>query len=59
MGATQDILGNLNIEQLAGMLGVDAADGPKIVRHSLADDPQRLFAVQGVGGDLLGQVLGR
>lgn len=110
MGATQDILGNLNIEQLAGMLGVDAgtaesaaaaaiptllgafqansadpagaealagalsqhadsgidgsdlsavdtADGLKIVQHALADDPQRLSAVQGVGGDLLAKLL--
>ena len=36
---------------------VDTADGQKIVAHALADDPQRLQAVSGLGGDLLSKLL--
>lgn len=36
---------------------VDTADGQKIVAHTLADDPQRLQAVSGLGGDLLAKLL--
>ena len=36
---------------------VDTADGRKIVAHTLADDPQRLQAVSGLGGDLLAKLL--
>ncbi|MGV8907908.1 MAG: DUF937 domain-containing protein [Propionicimonas sp.] len=36
---------------------VDTADGQKIVAHTLADDPQRLQAVSGLGGDLLSKLL--
>ena len=36
---------------------VDTADGQKIVAHMLADDPQRLQAVGGLGGGLLSKLL--
>ncbi len=36
---------------------VDTADGQRIVAHALADDPQRLQAVSGLGGDLLSKLL--
>ena len=36
---------------------VDTADGRKIVAHMLADDPQRLQAVGGLGGGLLSKLL--
>jgi hypothetical protein len=36
---------------------VDTADGQKILAHALADDPQRLQAVSGLGGDLLSKLL--
>ena len=36
---------------------VDTADGQKIVAHTLADDPQRLQAVSGLGGGLLAKLL--
>jgi hypothetical protein len=36
---------------------VDTADGQKIVAHALADDPQRLSGVSGLGGDLLSKLL--
>jgi hypothetical protein len=36
---------------------IDTADGRKIVAHTLADDPQRLQAVSGLGGDLLAKLL--
>ena len=36
---------------------VDTADGRKILAHALADDPQRLQAVSGLGGDLLSKLL--
>lgn len=36
---------------------VDTDDGRKIVAHALADDPQRLQAVSGLGGNLLSKLL--
>ena len=36
---------------------VDTADGQKILAHALADDPQRLQAVSGLGGNLLSKLL--
>lgn len=36
---------------------VDTADGQKIVAHALANDPQRLQAVSGLGGNLLSKLL--
>jgi len=110
MSAVDDILSNLNIDQLAQMLGTDTAtarsaaaaaiptllgglqanaatpdgaaaltgalgqhtdssvsaadlstidteDGRKIVQHAVADDPQRLAGVSGLGGDLLAKLL--
>ena len=36
---------------------VDTADGQKILAHAFADDPQRLQAVSGLGGDLLSKLL--
>jgi hypothetical protein len=36
---------------------VDTADGQKILVHALADDPQRLQAVSGLGGNLLSKLL--
>ncbi|HSK32417.1 MAG TPA: DUF937 domain-containing protein [Propionicimonas sp.] len=36
---------------------VDTADGQKILAHALADDPQRLQAVSGLGGTLLAKLL--
>jgi len=36
---------------------VDTADGQKILAHALADDPQRLQAVSGLGGPLLSRLL--
>ena len=42
---------NIDLDQ------VDTADGRRIVAHTLADDPQRLQAVSGLGGDLLSKLL--
>ena len=36
---------------------IDTADGQKILAHALADDPQRLQAVSGLGGNLLSKLL--
>jgi len=36
---------------------IDTTDGRKILAHALADDPQRLQAVSGLGGDLLSKLL--
>jgi len=36
---------------------VDTADGQRILAHALADDPQRLQAVSGLGGTLLSKLL--
>ncbi|MCA0294559.1 MAG: DUF937 domain-containing protein [Actinobacteria bacterium] len=39
------------------LTAVDTADGQKIVAHALADDPNRLQAVSGLGGGLLSKLL--
>jgi hypothetical protein len=110
MGAAEEILKNLDINQLANMLGVDAdsataavtaaiptllssmqansddedgeaaletavakhadtgadgsdlsainiEDGRKIVKHAIADDPQRLAALSGIDKDLVAKLL--
>ena len=49
--ATGDASGQVDLDQ------VDTADGKKIVKHALANDPKRLTGVSNVGGDLLKQLL--
>lgn len=39
------------------LAAVDTDDGRKIVAHALADDPQRLQSVSGLGGGLLSKLL--
>lgn len=58
------LLGALDQHAGTGLYGdtvdleaVDTADGRKIVAHALAGDPNRLQAVGGLGGDLLGKLL--
>ncbi|MFT4109348.1 DUF937 domain-containing protein [Propionicimonas sp.] len=58
------LLGALEQHAGSGLYGdtidlhaVDTADGQKIVAHALADDPNRLQAVSGLGGGLLSKLL--
>lgn len=61
---SEGLLGALGQHAGSGLFGetvdldaVDTADGQKILAHVLADDPQRLQAVSGLGGDLLSKLL--
>lgn len=61
---SEGLLGALGQHADNGLFGdtvdlnaVDTADGQKILAHALADDPQRLQAVSGLGGTLLSKLL--